>query len=200
MSDEWGPGDPVNWSDHGSVMIGNRRLPLIYGEHPHSRSDNNHYVNMGRREPVGFSGHRILVSVSLESSNYLKSSGFSGDEVRKGGSGKILADGEVVYEFFFRDIHHALRKADQVITELMEHSSFWMFRDEREKLVGRAIYYREVPAVITSLIVDQGCVMIETADGKPFPRPVWRDGDDYDDESNRVKVEVTDGNIWWFRK
>ena len=198
--DQWGPGDPKTWSDHGSVVVGDRRYPLVYGEHPHSRSDNRHYANMGHREPVGFDGHRILVSVTLESSNYLKSSGLSGDEVRKGGSGKIISDGEVVFEFFFRDIHYALRKADHIITELMEHSSGWMSKDQRDQLVGRAIYYREVPAVIYALVTDQGCVMVETADGKPFPPPVYDDGDGDDDRDNQVKVEVTNPHIWWFRK
>lgn len=200
MSDnKWGPGDPSKWSDHGSVIVGTRRYPLIWGEHPHSRSDNQHYVNTGRAEPIGFDGHRVLVGVSLESSNYLKSSHLSGDEVRKGGSGKILADGEVVFEFFFRDVHYALRKADQLITELMEHSSGWMLRDQREQLVGRAIYYREVPAFIDSLIVDQGCVMVQTADGRPFPPPVYADDDD-DERESRIKVEITSAHIWWHRE
>ena len=198
--DQWGPGDPNKWSDHGSVVVGNRRYPLIYGEHPHSRSDNRHYANMGGREPVGFDGHRILVSVTLGSSNYLKSSHLSGDEVRKGGSGKIIADGEIVFEFFFRDIHYALRKADQIITELMEHSSGWMVKDQRDALIGRAVFYRDTPAIIASLVVDQGCVMIQTADGRPFAPPVWSDDEDHYEGENTVKVEVTDPHIWWFRK
>ena len=201
--DAWGAGDPIKWSDHGSVVVGNRRHPLIYGEHPHSRSDNRHYVKMGDGEPVGFDGHRILISVTLESRNYLKDSHLSGSEVRKGGSGKIIADGVVVFEFFFRDISYALRKADHLITELMEHPSGWMSKDQRDALVGRAIYYREVPAVIQRVILDQGCLIVRTADGKPFPSPVYHDPDEDGDDDERgaeAKVEVTDHNIWWFRK
>jgi len=199
--DQWGPGDPKKWRNHGSVVVGNRRYPLIYGEHPHSRSDNRHYADVGHGDPVGFDGNRILVSVILESSNYLKSSGMSGDEVRKGGSGKIVADGEVVFEFFFRDIHYALRNADHIITELMEHSSGWMSKDERDRLVGRPIYYREIPAIIEHVITNQGCLMIRTADGAPFPPPIYHDPkEDGDDErESTVKVEVIDPHIWWFR-
>ena len=200
MDDQWGAGDRSKWSDHGTVVIGTKRYPLIYGEHPHSRSDNKHYVDFGRGEPTAFSGHRILVNVSLESSNYLKSSGLSGDDVRQGGSGKIIADGDVIFEFFFRDIHYALRRADHLITELSEHSSGWLSKDSRDKLIGRAVYYREVPAVIQSLIVDQGCVMIRTADGRPFPPPVYADDDDDDEREAIVKVEVLDHNIWWHRE
>lgn len=196
--DEWGPGDKSKWSNHGSVMVGTRRYPLIYGEHPHSRSDNRHYVDMGHGEPTGFDGHRILIGVTLEPSNYMKSSGLSGDQVRKGGSGKITADGEVVFEFFFRDIQYALQRAGQLIMTLSEHSSNWLLKSERETLVGRAVYYREIPAVIQSVILDQGCIMVRTADGKPFPAPIY-DQDD-DERENEVKVEVLDPNIWWYRE
>lgn len=198
--DQWGAGNPEKWSDHGTVMVGDRRYPLIWGEHPHSRSDKNHYVKMRGDEPVGFSGHRILISVILESSNYLKSSSYSGSEVRSGGSGKIIADGEVVFEFFFRDIHYALRQADHLITELSEHSSGWLIKDQRDSLIGRRIFYREVPAIISGLVLDQGAIMIDTADGQPFPPPVYADGPDDDEREARIKTIVTDPHIWWHRK
>jgi hypothetical protein len=200
MDDEWGAGDPGKWSDHGFVMVGNKEYPLIYGEHPCSRSDNRHYVNMGHGDPVGFAGHRILIGVQIEMNNYLKSSELSGDEVRKGGSGKILANGEVVYEFFCRDPQRALLEAHHLIDALQEHSSGWLSKRERDGLIGRAVFYREVPAVIQRVILDQGCLMIATADGKPFPPPVYAESDDDDERESTVKVGVLDRNIWWFRQ
>jgi hypothetical protein len=195
--DKWGAGDPSKWSDHGTVIVGQKKYPLIYGEHPCSRQDNRHYVNLGGKEPVGFDGHRILIGVQIEMTNYLKDSYLSGSEVRKGGSGKILADGEVVFEFFSRDPMHALLKAHHLIGALSEHSSGWLSKRERERLIGRAVYYREVPAVIQRVILDQGCLILATVDGQPFPAPVWRDEDD--ERETTVKVEVLDPNIWWFR-
>lgn len=199
--DTWGAGDRSKWSNHGTVMVGDRIYPLIWGEHPHSRSDNRHYVDMGRKEPVGFAGSRVLISVALESRNYLKSSGLSGDEIRKGGSGQITADGEVVWEFFFRDVQWALLEAHRLIGQLSEHSSGWLSKSERDSLVGRAVFYREVPAVIQRVLVDQGCLIIASADGKPFPPPVYAEDDDDDDDDNEptVKTSVLDPNIWWFR-
>jgi hypothetical protein len=196
--DQWGAGDPAKWSDHGTVRVRNRDYPLIYGEHPHSRSDNRHYVKLGEGEPTGFSGHRILTDVRLTSSNYLKSSGLSGDDVRAAGSGEILADGVVVFEFFFRDVQWALLRAHHLIGELMEHSSGWMIKSERDRLKGRKIYYREVPAIITGLVVDQGCVMISTESGQPFPPPVY-DKDD-DEQESTIKDEVLSKHIWWHRE
>lgn len=201
MGDQWGAGDRANWHNHGLVTVGSKRYPLIYGEHPHSRQDNQHYVEMGGDEPTGFDGHRILIGVNLQSSNYLKESYLSGDQVRKGGSCEILADGEVVYEFFHRDPQWALIRAHGLIGELGEHPSGWLIKEEREKLVGRKVFYREIPAIIESLIVGQGCLMIRTESGEPFPLPVYRDDDDGNDDGEAtVKAEVTDSNIWWFRK
>jgi hypothetical protein len=200
MSDDtWGAGDPAKWSDHGTVLVGDCEYPLIYGEHPHSRSDNRHYVKLSDKEPVGFAGHRPLISVTLESRNYLKSSHYSGDEIRKGGSGKIISDGEVVWEFFFRDVQWGLLEAHRLISQLSEHSSFWLMKRERDGLVGRAIYYREIPAVIHRTIVDQGCVMIGTADGQPFPPAVYENEED-DEKEAVIKDSVLSPHIWWHRE
>jgi hypothetical protein len=196
--DQWGAGERSKWSNHGLVMIGKKRLPLIYGEHPHSRSDNRHYVEM-HGEAIGFSGHRLLLGVNLQSHNYMKESGLSGDEVRKGGTGQILSDGEVVFEFFFRDIGWALRHAGEIIDKLSDGSADWLIKERREALVGRKVFYREHPAIIRSLIVHQGCMMLGTEDGSAFPPPVWRDRDD-DDGEPEVKVEVVDPLIWWWRE
>lgn len=198
MSDQWGAGDRANWSNHGLVRVGQRALPLIYGEHPHSRQDNQHYVEMDGKA-IGFDGHRTLIGVEIESSNYLKSSHYSGDEVRKSVGCKILADGVAVFEFGCRDVQYALLRAHALITELSEHSSCWLVAEEREKLIGRKVFYREHPGIITRTITDQGCVIIGTEDGGPFPPPVWREAGDEDEGENSVKAEVTDPNIWWFR-
>ena len=185
-NDEWGAGDRANWSSHGLVKVGAKTYPLIYGEHPHSRRDNQHYVEMGGKA-VGFDGHRVCIGVQIESDNYLKSSYLSGDEVRKSVSCKLLADGVVVFEFSCRDVQYALLKAHALITELSEHSSGWLNSQERERLVGRKVFYREHPGVVTRLVMDQGCVIIETEDGKPFPPPIWRDADDDEGEPDLAR-------------
>jgi hypothetical protein len=198
MSEEWGAGDREKWAAHGEIMLHGERLPLIYGEHPHSRSDNRHYALMDGK-PMEFDGHRILIGVQIESNNYLKESELSGNEIRKGGSAKILADGVVVFEFFFRDIQWALLHAHGLIGELQEHSSGWLMKRERDKLVGRKVFYREHPVVIESLIVDQGCLILRPESGM-FPKPVYaEDGGGYEPE-REVKIEVNSPHIWWWRK
>ena len=197
--DKWGAGDPSKWSDWGTVRIGKTEYPLIWGEHKHSYSENKMYVLINDK-PVEFNGHRILVDMQFKSRNYLKESELSGNEYRKGGSCEIIADGDVIYEFFYRDIQWALIKAHGLIGEISEHPSGWINKDEREKLVGRSVYYRGTAAIIERLIVDQGCMILKPEGMDYFPQPPWRD-DDYDDEPDiTVKVEVLDPNIWWWRK
>jgi hypothetical protein len=200
--DEWGPGDSKNWKKFDEVIVGKNRYDLVNGENKHSYSCSSHYAVMNG-EAVPFDGHRNLFSVQLDTNNYLKESEYSGDEIRKSGSGKIIVDGEIIYEFFFREIESGLRRAEFYIAKLKDFSIDWLSKKERDKLVGRKIFYREIPSVIKHIIVDQGCIIVETQDGKDYPPPVYHDDEEdgiYDELSNEAKVEIFDTNIWWWRK
>ena len=72
-----------------------------------------------------------------------------------------------------------------------------MMKRERERLVGRPIFYREKAAVIQNLLVDQGCLIVASANGMPFPPPIHSERND--EHESAVKVEVLDPNIWWWR-
>lgn len=206
MSEQkWGYGNPEDKEPWGTAIMGNaqngRPLELLWGEHPHSRSDNNLYARDKHGTIHEFDGHRILIDVTLKSNNYLKESHYSGDEIRRGGDGLIFADGVQVYEFFFRDVQWALLKAHHLIGQLSEHSSNWLVKREREKLVGRHIYYDRTPAIITSLVEAQGCIIIKPDGVDEFPPPVYARGgeDDPEDRKSIVDTVLTD-KIWWFRE
>lgn len=201
---KWGVGDKADTTAFDTTTVGGRIVELIFGEYPHSRRDNNTYA----RDPISgviheFDGHRRLIDVRIESSNYLKSSSLSGDEIRKAVTGRIICDGTQVYEFFHRDPASALLKAHHLLGVLSEHESGWLSADERMRLVGRKIYYHDVPSTITRLIEDQGCLMIAI---EPGAQPVirgkdaedvwedWRTGDHYE-----VKDDVLSPHIWWWR-
>jgi len=207
MSEEkWGPGDLSGAKPWGTAKMGTADSPqeavgLFWGQQPHSRNDNNCYAKFKDGGVVGFDGHRILIDVSIKSSNYLKDSYYSGDEIRKGGSCVISADGVAVFEFFFRDPQWALLHAHAIIGQLSEHSSHWLVASERGRLVGRKVWYERDPAVIVRLIEDQGCVILEPDGVAAFATPVWREpGDDWDEYRTSIKAEVTDPKIWWHRQ
>ena len=202
MSENWGPGDKNKWRFFGEVLIGKSLYKLFFGEHPHSRIDDRIYaIADGSNEAYGFNGHRFNYEVTVKTYNYLKQSELSGSEIRKGGEGIIKADGEQIYEFFTRDIEGGLQHASNIISKLSDSPSNWVIKEERDKLVGKKIYYREYPAIIESLIVDQGCLIIVPAYGS-FPTPVYAlENEDSinPDNKDRVKVEVISPHIWWFR-
>lgn len=202
MTEKWGIGDPAKADSWGWTTIGDKdhgALEVLWGEHPHSTSDNKMYARSDDGHIFDFDGHRILIDVQLHSYNYLKESHLSGDQVRKGGECIILADRIPIYSFFFRDAQYALLRAHALIGELSEHSSGIMVKKEREKLPGRKIFYREKPAIIDRIILDQGCVIIKSADGNPFPPPVYAD-DGGDERESTIKDDILSKHIWWFRK
>ena len=196
MSERFGVGNAADSKAFGTAQIGKQTAELILGEHPHSRSDNNVYARYPGGRIEEFDGHLILTRVEIEEYNYLKQSGLSGDEVRKGGTCRIFFNGKQVYEFFFREVERAFHRAASVVDALKESpSSMW----ESEKLLGRKIYYRDHPAIITSVIAEQGCIIVEP-DGCVFSTPPWALQDGYPaGNSQSVKTEVISPDIWWFR-
>jgi hypothetical protein len=182
-----------------------QQVELIFGEHPHSRSDNRVYARYPDGRIEAFDGHRVLISVGIESRNYLKESHLSGDEVRKGGTCTIGFNGHQVYEFFFRDPLRALLKAHEVIPKLQELPVPLHNLEKLEEQVGRKIFYREQPAVIERFIIDQGAVILKPDGAAKFARPCWDQPSGFDgyclddDELERVKDDILSPSIYWFR-
>lgn len=207
MSDErWGVGDQADAKAFDRTTVYCRPVELIFGQHPHSRRDNNIYA----RDVVDgtiheFDGHRRLVDIRITSSNYLKTSELSGDEIRKAVHGEIVADGVVVYEFSHREPAEALLRAYRLLTVLQEHESGWLDAGLRAKLVGRKIYYHDFPAIITSLIEDQGCIIISCdppAGARLRGKPVEEQWEYYRMRGvggYHIKDDVLSPHIWWFR-
>ncbi len=195
--EKWGAGHPDKWNRFGTVKVSNAFYPLIFGEHKHSTSENNQYAIVSEHDdPVPFSGYRHLIDLDFRSTNYLKESYLSGDEIRKGGNCAIISDGVQIYEFFFRDIQYALRKAASILDKLGDIAFNYYDADERKSLVGRKIYYHNQPAIITGLIEDQGCVMIKAEDGTKFKFPYMEDDDD---DNEIIKDDILSPHIWWWR-
>lgn len=201
--EKWGVGSKKDAKPFDSVSVNGRPYDLIFGEHPHSRNDNNVYARSSSGDIEAFDGHRLCWRVEVEERNYLKQSELSGDEVRKGGSYRLFVDGECIYEGFCRSVEYGMKAAGRMMEALGDVcGGDWLRAKDRERLVGRPIYYHGVPAVISSLIVDQGCVIIHPADGHKLKAPPHVD-DPEDwllDHEDGVKDEVTSPHIWWWRR
>lgn len=164
----------------------------------HSTSDNTwHIDHFG--EMIPFDGHVHLWNVVIESSNYMKESEISGDEIRKAVSIRFYVNGEQVYEAFARQPEDALIRAWGLLIQLRE---FPVQLHALEGEVGRKVYYDRTPAVVDRFIADQGAVILVPEPGWRFPAPVWYDPDEdpepEDDAS--VKADLLSEKIWWFRK
>lgn len=139
-----------------------------------------------------FDGHHVLWGFEYFPTTYLKSSGLSGNEYRKGGEIRYYKNRKQVFSEFCREPNTAILKIGATLMKLSEFH--WEY-----VVVGKKVFYKETPCVIDSIIEDQGCVMLKTEDGSNFPKEAWEDEEDYEKE-DRIKVEVISPSIWWFRK
>lgn len=196
--DRWGVGKEKGAPAWDRALIEGRMVDLVWGEFPHSRSDNQVYARFPGGRIVGFDGHRVQIRVEFATENYVKESGLSGDEVRKGGTLRVWFDGFLVVEEFCREHEYALELARRRISEVFEsHVQFWK-EEERKKLPGRKVYWQVWPGVISSY-VDGGFVMIRPeAPAKAFP-PVPHQREDGEAGYKSVKVSILDRSIWWTR-
>lgn len=199
---EWGVGSESAAKAFDTITMHGRTYDLIFGEHPHSRQDNNIYARSADGQIEEFDGHRLCWRIEVEESNYLKESEMSGDEIRKGGSFKLYVDGECIYEGFCRSVESGMRMALEMKAKLNDVASGdWLRSKTRDKMIGRPIFYYGVPAIITRLIVDQGCVMIEAAEGHQLAAPPYEEHpEDWAlEHKDGVKDEVASPHIWWWR-
>lgn len=199
-TENWGVGNKADSKAFATTKVGEETVELIHGEHPHSRRDNTTYARFPSGNIEGFSGHRLLHEITFEDYNYLKDSWLSGSEVRPAGMCKIKINGFLCEEFFYRDVKEALVRARQRLSDIHDHSIRIWDEEERKKLVGRKIYYREVPAVITNFIDSQACVIIKTESGEPFPPTPYKIEEGEDDSEDSVKETIYSPYIWWWRK
>lgn len=205
MTDMWGVGNRRDEKAFDTTMVGNQKVDLIFGEHPHSRSDNNMYARWPDGTVEGFDGHRLIHEIKFRDFNYLKESWLSGNEVRKSGQCEIWINGFIVDCFSYREIEWALLEAHRKLPLIHGHPVRLWDEKERLNIIGRKVYYRNVPAIITDLFEDQGCVGMKP-DGCEFPPAPYelediKEGTCGDSEyKDFVKDSIHSPHIWWWRE
>ena len=195
--DKWGAGDPLKWKylEEKNQFQDGTSFRLFFGEHPHSRSDRNIYADLGRGEPVGFDGHRVRTKIVLEEANYMKCSGLSGNEIRKQCWADIFMNDKMVYRVDNRrSALPMLLVVHDVIGRLMEHP-VQLWRPDWDELIGRKVFYHGHPAKVIGYLAEQGCVILNSADERPFPKMPW-----HESEETSAKDDFLSDHIWWFRK
>ena len=71
-----------------------------------------------------------------------------------------------------------------------------------EKMIGKKVWWRSEPAIITSWIGNgQACVILEPDGIDNFTKPAeFVDDDCMDDGERDIKADIFDEHIWWFRE
>lgn len=214
MSDQkWGFGNPKDSKPFGISYVGTgegkQSVELVFGENPHSRQDNTIYARYPDGDIYSFSGHRYYERVEIETYNYGKIKWGEGG-IRKHGRYKILFNDRVVYSDNLREMDYMLKKVQWDIVELREHVA--MYDLMHDTLIGRKVFYKDVPAVVDRILEDTGEIVIKPEDGYLFYPSVYSlDKDDCSDleyewdswmhdysEYTRVNL-LEDHNVWWFR-
>jgi len=159
----------------------------------------------GRHEINGtnFDGHFNLWRFEWLPKTYLKTSGLSGNEWRKGGSVKIYLNDDCVLDEFCREDEMALTLIHKHLHELKCHFELMGVHLEnwKEDLIGKKVYHAGVPSIIDSYCGD-GEIIVRTEDGKPYEiyGSKKEDPDDEDEWYDKDRVHITDMRIYWHRK
>lgn len=199
---QWGYGQGSPHSPYviQQVKVGDEVLDLLFGEHPHSRSDNSIYARFSSGAMVGFNGHRLLHDITFHDVNYLKTSGISGNEVRGSGMATITINDSPCGFVTYRDIFEgllAVRARLRAIHDLPFRA--WDARD-RDAMTGKEIFYHNTPAIITIADWEYMEVNISPEKGHDFPKTPWQSDDSYREMGSLgVRDSMFSPHIWWFR-
>lgn len=115
------------------------------------------------------------------------------------GSVRISVDDYQVYGFVFSNLAAALRRLEQVRERLDSLPVDIKGRAECELLVGRKVYWREFPAIISDFDGERGTVRL-TADNedKKFVVAPW-EHDESPKHFSMVSEDLFSPKIHWFR-
>lgn len=140
----------------------------------------------------------VAWGIRYEPRNYTKTK-WDETEARSGSGVAITRNGEI-FCHIAGGLSYGIDKARTLITEFNEHPLELNSIDFDKKAIGRKVWWRSEPAIITRYVDRQACVILEP-DGidqfKVPPEFASEDPDYYEDGD--IKAEIWSKHIWWFR-
>lgn len=136
--------------------------------------------------------------IEYSSTNYVKSK-WGETEVRRGRKLVITRNGKPFYDGLMT-FHQAIAYVKDGLLE--EHPLGLDERNFDQKCIGRKVWWRSQPAVITDYINGQACVILKPDGIDKFEIPKEFENSDlpYDEEQEEIKTTIFDDHIWWFRE
>jgi hypothetical protein len=152
-----------------------------------------------------FDGHHVQIDIAFRTENRREVNDWKGcDEIRAEGTWTLALNRQQIWEGFLRyDPLDQLLEIRRVAQRLLEHEALdWGdSKPIAEQLLGRRVYYRDTPAVVTTVsCLSQGCVILKPVGVAEFPLAVYlADRDEDDDERDEAKVDLLYPRVWWWR-
>lgn len=148
-------------------------------------------VEFGCENPVAW-------GIRYEPQNYTKTK-WDETEARSGSGVAITRNGEI-FCHVTGGLNYGIDKARAMIVEFGEHPLDLSTINFDQKAIGRKVWWRSEPAIITEYVDKQACVILEPDGIERFtvPAEFAKEEPDYY-EDGYVKADILDRNIWWFR-
>jgi hypothetical protein len=153
-----------------------------------------------------FRGHEVQVDVELHTENWRNVNDWKGrDEVRPGGAWTLALNRQQCWEGHLHlDPLDALIEIRRIGQALIHHDAIdWSSATPAaDQLLGRKVYYGHTPAMVSRVLLDQGCVILKPIGADEFPPAVYELDDDSGfgpEDRAEVKIDLLDRAIWWWR-
>lgn len=145
-----------------------------------------------------FNGAPVRWGFTFDDNNY-KRFKYGEGEVLHNHIVTITRNGEPFYDFGCCGVAYGVGKAMEIIESIDEHPLEFNSIDFDKKMIGRKVWFRDYPAIISRYVTGQACVLLEPDGIDKFPKPKCFNDDDMYYEDTDVKLEIFSENIWWFR-
>lgn len=146
---------------------------------------------------IKFDSEPVLWGINFNPHHYMKTK-WDETEIRYSGSVTITRNGEDFYTLG-GGVNYGIDKARVLISEINEHPLWLNEIDYDKKMIGRKVWWRSQPAIITRWIKGQACVILEPDGIERFKKPAEYKNDDMFDDEEYIKTSIFDKHICWFR-
>lgn len=142
----------------------------------------------------------VMWGIKFNPHHYMKSK-WDETEMRYSGEVTITRNGEDFYTLMGGGRYYGIDKARVLITRMEEHPLDLNIIDYDKKMIGRKVWWRSQPAIITDWIKGQACVILEPDGIERFQKPAEYANDDMfaDEDDEYIKTTIFDEHIYWFR-
>ena len=158
---------------------------------------------------VAFNGSAPIWGIEYKQKNSYRNK-WGETSIQFHGTCTITRNGKAFYSIGARDMEYGLAKAQVLLTEIHEHPIAFHYRNWREEVINREIYYCNQPAIITEIYESlEGEICVKIVPDKKhiesLSKPPWMKEDheiEYYEEAYKdwVKDDILTNNIYWYRE